>query len=171
MPPLLMHYRWAVVRLYLVSFAWTRNADEVLPVWNNGAPVAWFVDLSIDGFHRGTAVRRAQGNMGGLRAMREMVRVAVRINVAAVHRWVQGSDASVGVLLVGAEGAADHVLDLSILPLFCLLLPKLPHLGLYSVTDKIRIIFICFFPSSFYWTNHQWCNLLYSSHNPSLFPS
>lgn len=74
--------------------------------------------------------------MGALRTLGEMVGVAVRINAAAVHRQVQGSYASVGVVLVGTEGAADDVLDLSILPLFRLLLPKFLHLGLDSVTEK-----------------------------------
>lgn len=98
--------------------------------------VAQFVDLSVDGFHRGSTDRRAQWHMGALRTLGEMVGVAVRINAAAVHRRIQGSDASVGVVLVGTEGGADDVLDLSIFPLFRLLLPKLPHLDLDSVTEK-----------------------------------
>lgn len=73
------------VRICNVDQQQSSNAGELLPVWNSRPPVAWFVDLSVDSFHRGTAVWRTQGETGALRTLREMVRVAVRINAAAVH--------------------------------------------------------------------------------------
>lgn len=103
-----------------------------LPVWNSRTSIARLVDLGIQSFQGGTVVLRAQGKVGALRTLREMVVVAVRIYAAAIHRWVQWSNASIGVLLIWAEGTADNVLDFGIFPLLCLLLPKLPLLGLYS---------------------------------------
>lgn len=117
---------------------------HLLPVWYSKTSISWFVDLGIQCFHGGTIAWKAQGNMGALGTLRKMVVMAVRIYAAAVHWWVQWSDASVCVVLIGAERAADNVLDLSIFPLLCLLLPKFLRLGLYSVRDILctRLYFL-----------------------------
>lgn len=58
---------------------------------------------------------RAQRYSG---AVGEVVGVAVGIYGAAVHGRVQRADPRVGVLLVGAEGATDNVLDFRVFALF-----------------------------------------------------
>lgn len=58
---------------------------------------------------------RAQRYSG---AVGEVVGVAVGIYGAAVHRRVQRADPRIGVLLVGAEGATDNVLNFCVFALF-----------------------------------------------------
>lgn len=102
-------------------------------------PVASLVDLGIERLQWWSVaveVQRCRGRRGrGWRALGvlwEVVGVAVGIAAAAVHGRAQRADAGVGVLLVRAEGAADDVLDLGVLPVLHLLLPELLGFGLYS---------------------------------------
>lgn len=77
--------------------------------------VARLVDLGIESLQRRSVALWAHGNLG---AVGQVVGVTVGVHGAAVHRRVQRADPRVGVLLVGAEGATDDVLNLCVLALF-----------------------------------------------------
>lgn len=88
-----------------------------LPVWDweSSVSIARLVDLGVESLQRRPVAPRAQGNLG---AAGQVVGVTVRVHGAAVHRRVQRADPRVGVLLVGAEGATNDVLNLCVLALF-----------------------------------------------------
>lgn len=77
--------------------------------------IARLVDLCVESFQRRSVAVRAQRYFG---AVGEVVGVAVGVDGAAVHRRVQRADPRIGVLLVGAEGATDNVLDFCVFALF-----------------------------------------------------